>query len=61
MTRCMETPYHTLDLRDLPKKELERGSDPLKNIWFNLSYSREPHLFGQVRDGPEMLGNQWTT
>ena len=60
MTRCMKTLYDTLELRDLQKKGLERGSDLLEEIWFNISNGREAHLFGQVRDDPKLQGSQWT-
>ena len=56
----MKTLYDTLELRDLQKKGLERGSDLLEEIWFNTSNSREAHLFGQVRDDPKLQGSQWT-
>ena len=54
----METLSDTLELGDQSKKGLERGSHLLEKICFNLSYSKEPHLFGQVKDGLKLLGNQ---
>lgn len=56
----MKTLYDTLELRDLQKKGLERGSDLLEEIWFNISNGREAHLFDQVRDDPKLQGSQWT-